>query len=111
MKYSDLVKTKMHNTPTIKDGVKFPSKLEARYNDVLVYQLKQGLIAGYCRQAIFDLSPGVTYRTDFIVFKLDGTYEVIETKGRWTEGAKIKYRLYKEKFTKVNHVIESKGDF
>ena len=82
----------------------FDSKLEADYYSELKIQLQAGVIKGFCRQPEFVLIAGfadrkpVTYRADFIVFNLDGTAEVIDTKGIETEVFKIKEKQFYEKF-------------
>lgn len=82
---------------TERDGIKFPSLLEARYFDRLVMLQKSGGVVGFLRQPTFDLGGGTTYRADFLVFHTDGTCEVIDTKGRITDA-----------FTKAKKQVESR---
>ena len=107
-------KSKYHNNRVIVDGINFDSQLEAdKYHD-LKLQLRMGAIAGYCRQPEFILVEGlgmekpVTYRADFIVFNLDGTCEIIDTKGMQTEVFRIKYKQFKTKFPRLELKIEGK---
>ena len=66
--------------------------------------LRAGIIRGFCRQPEFVLVSGfadrqpITYRADFIVFNLDGTVEIIDTKGYETETFRLKEKLFYEKF-------------
>lgn len=86
------------------DGILFDSQKEADYYSDLKLQRKMGTIAGFCRQPEFILIEGFagvrpeTYRADFIVFNLDGTYEIVDTKGMHTEVFKIKYKQFREKY-------------
>lgn len=86
------------------DGILFDSQLEADYYSNLKLQLKIGTIRGFCRQPEFVLQEGfgdvrpITYRADFIVFNLDGTYEIIDTKGFETQEFKRTRKLFKAKF-------------
>lgn len=97
-------KTKYSNNRVRVDGILFDSQLEANYYQDLKLQLKAGLIKGFCRQPEFVLVAGfadrqpITYRADFIVFNLDGTVEIIDTKGYETETFRLKEKLFREKF-------------
>ena len=103
--YEPIKKKSKYNNKRIRvDGILFDSKLEADYYSELKIQLQAGVIKGFCRQPEFVLIAGfadrkpVTYRADFIVFNLDGTAEVIDTKGIETEVFKIKEKQFYEKF-------------
>ena len=69
---------------TIRDGMKFPSKREARYYDQLKLEVKTGLVSFFLRQVPFHLPGGIKFVLDFLVFRSDGTVELIDTKGRRT---------------------------
>lgn len=69
---------------TERDGINFPSKLEARVYDVLVTAYERKEIVGFMRQPMFDTGGGSTYRADFIVFHLDGSCEIWDAKGKDT---------------------------
>lgn len=100
-------KQKYHNNRVKIDGILFDSQKEADYYSDLKLQLKVGVIKGFCRQPEFILQEGfgmtrpITYRADFIVFHLDNTSEVIDTKGFETEEFKIKHKLFKAKFPRL----------
>lgn len=53
--------------PTTVDGIRFDSKLEARYYDELILRVKAGEILYFLRQVPFHLPGGVIYRVDFMV--------------------------------------------
>lgn len=106
-------KAKYGNNRPIVGGITFDSNLEADKYSELKLSLHMGVIAGFCRQPIFTLLDGLgltkpeTYRADFIVFNLDGTYEIIDTKGGFqTEVFKIKHKQFKAKFPRLELKIE-----
>jgi hypothetical protein len=105
-------KAKYNNNRPIVDGIYFDSTLEAGKYSELKLSLKMGVIAGFCRQTEFILQEGfgstkpIAYLADFVVFNLDGTAEIIDTKGFFTEIFKIRYKLFKAKFPKLELKIE-----
>lgn len=96
--------SKYHSKRTRVDGILFDSQKEADYYSDLKVQLQAGVIRGFCRQPEFILLAGFagqrpeTYRADFIVFNLDGTAEIVDTKGVETEAFKIKVKQFRTKF-------------
>ena len=58
--------SKYRNTPTMRDGIRFPSKLEARCYDWHKDRQGAGEIAWFIRQVPFVLEGGVIYRADFL---------------------------------------------
>lgn len=107
--------SKYHNKRVIVDGILFDSQKEADFYNELKLQLMSGAILGFCRQPEFILVEGfadrkpVTYKADFIVFHLDGTFEIIDTKGFETEIFKIKHKQFLNKFPGLEIKIV-KGD-
>ena len=102
-----------NNRPKV-DGILFDSQLEAdKYNDLKI-QLKAGEIAGFCLQPVFVLQEGfagtrpITYRADFVVFRTDGTFEVVDTKGYATELFKTKEKMFKVKFPRLRLTVEKR---
>ena len=100
-----LVKQPKYRNNRVKvDGFLFDSQLEADYYGELKIQLRAGVIRGFCRQPEFILTEGfgdikpMTYRADFIVFNLDGTAEIIDTKGFETDLFIAKMKVFKEKY-------------
>lgn len=96
--------SKYHSKRVKVDGILFDSQKEADYYSDLKIQLQAGVIKGFCRQPEFVLLAGFakqrpeTYRADFIVFNLDGTAEIVDTKGVETEVFKIKHKQFRAKF-------------
>ena len=72
---------KFHAVQTIRDGMKFSSKKEARYYDELKIKVKAGLVFFFLRQVPFHLPGGVKYVVDFQVFNSDGTVSFVDVKG------------------------------
>lgn len=93
-----------------RDGIKFPSKLEASYYDHLVFQQSIGLVLFFHRQVSFDLGGGTKYSCDFQVFYADGRIRYIDTKGNITkEFTKAKKQV--EARYPVTIEVVKKGDF
>jgi hypothetical protein len=67
MKAKPARKGKYHNLPTEADGIKFQSKLEAKYYVELALRKKAGEVLYYLRQVPFHLPGGVIYRVDFLI--------------------------------------------
>jgi hypothetical protein len=91
------LKHKFGAIETKKDGIRFPSRLEARYYEHLLMMRKSGELLEFLRQPLFDLPGKVTYRADFIEFWKDGTVRVVDVKGMPpTEAFRIKKRMVEE---------------
>ena len=107
------VKKSKYNANRVRvDGILFDSQLEADYYSDLKLQLKMGTIKGFCRQPEFVLQEGfaatrpITYRADFIVFNLDDTAEIVDTKGFETQEFRRTRKLFKAKFPKLRLTVE-----
>lgn len=74
------------------DGIKFPSKLEARYYLKLKKDQQDGSVVFFLRQVPFYLPGGVKYVVDFQVFYSDDTVAFIDVKGMMTPTAKLKIK-------------------
>jgi len=89
------------------NGIKFPSKLEARYFQKLNQLVAAGEVVMFLRQPLFDLPGGNTYRADFLEFWKDGTVRVVDVKGMpETESFKIKKRLVEEAYPVEIEIIK-----
>jgi hypothetical protein len=91
-------KSKYHNKKVKIDGHVFDSIKESEYYNELKLRLKAEDIFGFCIQPIFILTNSISYRPDFIVWNVDGSVEIIDTKGFKTDVYKIKKKLFEEKF-------------
>ena len=78
------VRHKFKAKPQEYDGIKFPSKAEAkRYLELKVLQEK-GEVLFFLRQVPFHLAGGVKYVCDFMIFWADGSVTVEDVKGMKT---------------------------
>lgn len=100
-------KPKYNNTHTWADGICFDSQMEAeRYGQLKMLQ-RAGTIKGFCRQPEFVLVEGneqqraITYKADFIVFNLDGSATIEDTKGYETEQWKRTYKMFKDRYPEL----------
>lgn len=71
-------------------GIKFPSKLERSYYDLLNQLQKAGKVLFFLRQVGFDLPGNKRYFADFMVFYSNGEVEIVDTKGVDTSVSKLK---------------------
>jgi hypothetical protein len=69
---------------TIVDGIKFPSKLEARYYSDLKLRVRSGEVLFFLRQVPLHLA-GTRMVIDFQEFHADGTVHFVDTKGYETK--------------------------
>lgn len=87
------------------DGICFDSMAESEYYGRLKYELIVGKIMGFCRQPEFVLQDGdgtvIRYRADFIVWRPDGSAEVVDVKGVETPEFKLKEKLFRARFPKI----------
>jgi hypothetical protein len=89
--------TKYHNKPCVRDGMKFSSKIEATYYDMLKKRKEEGGVSFFLRQCPMHLTAGIKYVVDFIVFYSDGTVEFVDVKG-------VKTPTYLLKKKQVEHL-------
>jgi hypothetical protein len=100
-------KAKYSNHHTWVDGICFDSQLEATRYGQLKLLMRAGTIKGFCRQPAFVLVEGnenqlaITYKADFIVFNLDGSVTVEDTKGYESEQWKRTYKMFKAKYPDI----------
>jgi len=77
----------------------FPSKLEASVFQVLCLREKAGEIRDVKRQPSVKLTPSITWKVDFsFTHSLTGETAYCEAKGKWTEAAGLKLRLWRDGF-------------
>lgn len=118
--------SKMRNIKTEMDGVRFDSIKEATHYQFLKVLKAQGQIIDFFMQVPFLLQEGywkgnewvkpVWYKADFVVLKAEGHYyfseidgcvyfEIHEVKGRWTEVAKVKRKMFEKRYPEYEMVI------
>jgi len=86
------IKHKYYAKPTELDGIKFASKLEARYYKRLKSRQMAGEVVFFLRQVPFHLPGQTRYVVDFVEFLTDGTVHFIDVKGIETDMFKLKKR-------------------
>ena len=108
----ELSKTpKYHNKKIKIDGFLFDSTKEGDYYSDLKIQLRAGVIKGFGRQVHFILTTGgnglepMEYVADFVVWNLDDTADIIDTKGMRTDLYIAKKKVFMEKYPKLQ-IIE-----
>lgn len=74
-------------------GRRYASKAEGRYAMQLAWQRDAGMVVGWLEQVPFRFPCGTKYVADFLVFRADGTCELVEIKGMETAAWKIKERM------------------
>ena len=84
---------KFRAVQTVADGIKFPSKKEARYYEELKLRQAAGGVLFFLRQVPFHLPGGVRHVIDFVEFHADGTVHFVEIKGYDTPIGKLKRKL------------------
>ena len=77
---------------TERAGLKFDSKAEADYHDVLQLALRTEELVGLMRQPVFYLPGGTRYVADFLCFWSDGRVDTRDVKGVETAEFKVKWR-------------------
>lgn len=74
-------RSKYNAQPTTIDGIKFPSKKEARYYAILKQLVDEKKVLYFLRQVPIHLPANIRYVCDFVVFYPDGSVRYIDSKG------------------------------
>lgn len=90
-------KPKYKNKITEYNGVNYSSKLEASFAFRLDQLKQSGAIQSWIRQVTFVIGEGEKHVVDFLVFHRDGSYELIEIKGRDLPLGRLKRKDTEEK--------------
>lgn len=90
--------SKYRNQPTVVDGERFDSKLEARCFQWLKLRATSGEVLWFIRQVPFRLEGGVVYRADFLAVLAAGGVEVIDAKGHLTQASANKIKQVRERY-------------
>lgn len=109
-------KSKYGAKKTWLDGICFDSKAEANYYAMLKMLVRAGEIDGFayhgnivCTEGEKSEHRAVLYETDFIVFKPDGGYDIVDVKGMETPVFKNKVKAIREKYPKIRIRLEKNG--
>lgn len=90
------------------------NKLEAEYAKLLEAQQHEGKILWWKFEGLkFRLADNTFYTPDFVVMDADGVMEAHETKGFWTDDAKVKIKVaasqYPFKFIAMRKALKRDG--
>lgn len=88
--------SKYGNKKTVINGLTFDSKKEANYYLYLLSEQQADRVTMFLRQVPIELTAGVKYIVDFVVFRADGSVEWIDVKGMRTDMYKLKKRQVEE---------------
>lgn len=91
-------KRKYYSVPTVIDGIRFDSKLEARLWMHLEAARRAGEVKWCLRQPSFDVAAGIRYRADFLVMYSDGQVAVLDAKGMDTPNSKTKRAVVEQRY-------------
>ena len=98
--------TKYNNKSITVDGIRFQSKHEALYYELLKEKKAAGLILNYELQPRYELQPAfkrngktvraITYTADFLIYHNDGSEEVVDIKsiGTATQQGLIRRKMF-----------------
>lgn len=86
------VRHKFNAVKTERNGIRFDSKLEARYYDYLELCRRSGELLFFLRQSPFHLKGGTRLVIDFMEFWKNGEVLFTDVKGIETDSFKIKRR-------------------
>ncbi len=101
---------KFNAKPTVNDGIRFDSKLEASYYEHLKWLQHQGEVVFFLRQTAFHLPGNTKYSADFQVFYADGSVRFFDCKGHETK-AFIRAKKQVEALYPVIIEVIKRGDF
>ena len=105
-------KSKYNNKKTRVDGILFDSQKEANYYIGLKILTACGEIRGFGIQMRIVIAEGdentraTEYLPDFVIFNKDGTYRIVDVKGMQTDVFKLKMKMLKEKYPKLDIELE-----
>lgn len=96
-----MIRHKFNAVKTVRDGIKFHSKKEAKRYDELVLLKASGEVLFFLRQVPFHLPGNVKYLCDFVVFWADDTVSFEDVKGM-----KTATYIMKKKMVEALHPIK-----
>lgn len=72
---------KYNAVKVINDGIRFDSKAESHYYNLLKIRVEEGEVVTFLRQVPFHLPGGTRYVCDFLEFHADGSVHFVDVKG------------------------------
>lgn len=100
------IRHKFNAQKTERNGIRFDSKLEARYYDWLVKQQENGSLLFFLRQTPFHLLGGTKLVVDFTEYWANGEVVFTDVKGVETPEFKIKRREVEAAFRIEINVVK-----
>jgi len=100
------VKHKFGAVRTECDGIKFDSKIEARYYKKLKIAKESGELLFFLRQVPFHLPGGVRYVVDFVEFWADGEVKFTDVKGMETKDFIMKKKMVESLYPITINVVK-----
>lgn len=100
---------KFNAKPGWMDGHYFPSQAEMKRYCELKLLKAAGQIVDFDLQPKFDIGAGMKYTADFRVQYADHE-EIEEVKGKWTTDARMRVKLFKEKYPDKILIIIRNGE-
>lgn len=88
-----MIRHKYKAVKTEADGIRFDSKIEARYYEQLKLRQRAGEVVFFLRQVPLHLPGSVRYVVDFQEFHSDGSVHFVDVKGMETKEFKTKKRI------------------
>jgi len=99
---------------TVRDGIRFASRLEADRYSELKWLQREGAVRFFLRQVPFDVAEGVRWRADFVVFwKATGGFfsdappfapqvpacvTIEDTKGHLTDASRVRIKVVEGRY-------------
>ncbi len=84
------------------------SRFEAEYCNRLLVMKQKGEVQEYKVQVKFELAKGINHIIDFFVWRWENgkiIQEVHETKGVWTAVARLKKKLFEERYPYLPYIV------
>lgn len=104
---------KYHAKKVWMDGICFDSGKEARFYADLKLLCRIGELDGFtyhgkvvCTEGVGATDRAVLYEPDFVLFKKDGTYRIVDTKGVKTPVFQNKIKAIREKYPNLKIELE-----
>lgn len=102
-----MIRHKYKAVKTEADGIRFDSKIEARYYEQLKLRQRAGEVVFFLRQVPLHLPGSVRYVVDFQEFHSDGSVHFVDVKGMETTEFKTKKRIVESIYPITIEVVKT----
>lgn len=103
-------KSKYNSVSIEKKGIKFQSKLEAEFYELILKEEKKGFVKYHLRQIPFRLPGNIKYVVDFMLIMKNDEIQYIDVKGVMTDICRLKIKQVVDLYP-VKIEIVTKKDF